>query len=78
MDKEKFLKKLGKMLYENIGQYDTDHPNCPDCGSKMNFYGHSTDENGNEIDWEYGEGYWKCPSCGFKCTEDEVSPYMDN
>ena len=42
----------------------------------MNFYGHSTDENGNEIDWEYGEGFWKCPSCGFKCTEDEVSPYM--
>ena len=33
MDKDKFLKKLGKMLYENIGQYDTDHPKCPDCGS---------------------------------------------
>ncbi len=26
------------------------------------------DENG---DFEYGEGYWECPDCGFKFTESE-------
>ena len=73
MDTEKFFKKLGKMISENYGQYDTDHPKC---GSKMNFYGHSIGENGNEIDWEYGKGYWKCNKCGFGCTENEVNPYI--
>ena len=78
MDTEKFFKKLGKMISENYGQYDTDHPKCPKCGSKMKFYGHSIDENGNEIDWEYGKGYWECKKCGFKFTENELNLYRDN
>ncbi len=78
MEKEKFLKKLAKMLDEDIGQLNTNNPPCPFCKTKMNFYGHSIDENGNIIDWEYGKGYWECPSCGFKCTEEEVSPYMND
>ena len=48
-------------------KFDSDHPKCPSCGATMDFYGH--DENG---DFPYGEGYWKCGSCGYKVTEDEL------
>lgn len=44
----------------------------------MDFYGHTIDENGNEEDFPIGEGYWKCSFCGFKCTENEVHPYMED
>ena len=50
-------------IYSSV---NADHPDCPHCGGTMNFYGH--DENG---DFEYGEGYWECPDCGFKFTESE-------
>lgn len=46
---------------------DSDHPNCPQCESTMNFYGH--DDSG---DFPLGEGYWECCNCGFKVTEDEL------
>lgn len=46
---------------------DSDHPSCPRCGSTMDFYGH--DDSG---DFDYGEGYWKCDSCGFKVTENDL------
>ena len=47
--------------------FDSDHPTCPDCGAEMDFYGH--DDSG---DFAYGEGYWKCSSCGFKVTEKDL------
>lgn len=46
---------------------NSDHPECPNCGSIMNFYGH--DEKG---DFEYGDGYWECPNCHFNMTEDDL------
>ena len=46
---------------------DSDHPECPRCECTMNFYGH--DDNG---DFPLGEGYWECPDCGFKITENEL------
>ena len=61
-------KKLKKMMddpWDNPG--DSDHPSCPSCKSTMNFYGH--DEDG---DFPIGEGYWECPNCGFKITEEEL------
>ena len=62
-------KKELKYATEHLPIYSSvnaDHPDCPQCGGTMNFYGH--DENG---DFEYGEGYWECPDCGFKFTESE-------
>ena len=32
---------------------DSDHPECPRCGSAMDFHGH--DDSG---DFAFGEGYW--------------------
>lgn len=46
---------------------DSDHPECPHCGSTMNFYGHD-----NSGDFPIGEGYWECEGCNFKIREDEV------
>lgn len=46
---------------------DPDHPECPNCGSEMEFHGH--DDNG---DFPAGEGYWECENCGFKVSEDEL------
>ncbi len=46
---------------------DSDHPDCPHCGSTMDFYGH--DDN---RDFPFGEGYWECSDCGFKITEAEL------
>ena len=76
MDRNDFLKKLGKMLWDNIdGSIDTDHPTCPQCGNKMKFYGHSG-KGKNILDFPIGEGYWECKNCNFKCTENEVHLYM--
>ena len=47
--------------------YNPDHPECPMCGSTMDFHGH--DDSG---DFAYGEGYWQCNNCGFKVTEDDL------
>ena len=66
----KFFKSLAKELQDNEGNFDTDHPDCPCCGSTMNFYGH--DDNG---DFAYGDGYWKCPSCGYKFSENDLNDY---
>lgn len=67
----KFIRDL-KNAVEN--PYDSDinpdHPKCPICGSIMNFFGHDPDNE--DIDWDYGEGYWECPDCGYKVTEDEL------
>lgn len=46
---------------------EPDHPDCPRCGSTMDFYGH--DDDG---DFPFGEGYWECNNCGFKISEEEV------
>lgn len=46
---------------------EPDHPTCPICGEVMDFCGH--DEYG---DFPYGEGYWKCDSCGFKVSKNEL------
>lgn len=64
----KWIKNLKGMMndpWDHPG--DSDHPDCPDCGARMNFYGH--DDDG---DFPIGDGYWSCPSCGFKITEDEL------
>lgn len=62
-------KNLNKMLEDSYTDrtLDTDHPKCPNCGTKMNFYGH--DENG---DYPLGEGYWKCGDCGLSVTENDL------
>lgn len=66
------LKKWKKELKNAVdypwdSDFEADHPTCPDCGNTMNFYGH--DDSG---DFEYGEGYWECDSCGFKITENDL------
>lgn len=61
-------KKLRNMLESTWdSSIDADHPDCPHCGSTMDFYGH--DDDG---DFPPGEGYWKCSSCGFQIREDEL------
>ena len=65
-DINKWKRKMRKMLDENSvgGNYDTDHPECPECGATMEFHGGD--------DRPVGDGYWECDICGFKITEDEV------
>lgn len=46
---------------------NSDHPQCPHCRNTMDFYGH--DDNG---DFDFGDGYWECHSCGFKVTENDL------
>lgn len=71
MNIEKWKKKLSNDLYKNTSyssaNIDTDHPRCPECGKKMDFYGH--DDDG---DFPIGEGYWECSYCGFKIKESEI------
>lgn len=66
-DKHEIFKAQLNYDMHNGWQVDTDHPICPDCGGTMAFYGH--DENG---DFEYGEGYWECSSCGYKVSENDL------
>jgi len=70
---DKFFKKLAIDLEESIFDLsiDTDHPKCPECGSKMSFYGH--DSNG--VDYAQGDAYWECPNCGFSFDENRVREY---
>ena len=56
-----WMAKLAVDVY--YGEGDTDHPDCPTCGGRMNFFGG---------DRAHGEGYWKCSSCGFSVTEDDL------
>lgn len=56
-----FLKALAEAVY--YGEGDTDHPECPECGEKMKFYGG---------DRAYGDGYWECSSCGYTFTESDL------
>ncbi|MBR3354580.1 MAG: hypothetical protein IKG47_04390 [Oscillospiraceae bacterium] len=59
-------KNLRKMLDDPSGYSgDSDHPECPICGSTMNFHGEA---EGFTI---LGEGFWECPDCGKKITENE-------
>ena len=62
---KKELKNMMNDPWDHSG--DSDHPDCPRCGSTMDFYGH--DDDG---DFPLGEGYWECPSCGFKISENQL------
>lgn len=64
-----FMDSLIENLNDPFGE-NTDHPNCPNCGAVMNFFGH--DEKG---DFDYGDGYWECPECGWSFTEDDLENY---
>ena len=64
---KRYYYKLYDEMINGTGDYDTDHPDCPRCSSKMKIHGH--DENG---DFEIGKGYWECSSCRFKFTEDDI------
>jgi len=71
---QKFMMNLAVALQEN-GSYgsikDSDHPSCPNCKTTMNFHGE--DEGYKTID----EGFWDCPSCGFKVKEGDLDPYTE-
>lgn len=65
---DSWKRKLQNMMndpWDNPG--DSNHPSCPSCESTMNFRWH--DNNG---DFPIGKGYWECPTCSFKITEDEL------
>lgn len=53
--------------YPQDGGVDPEHPNCPICGGRMYFYAYN--ESGS---LRYGKGYWACPVCGFRVTEEEL------
>lgn len=63
------LRKWKKELREAVEDFnlESDHFPCPRCEGQVDFFGH--DNNG---DFPIGEGYWKCSTCGFKITEDEL------
>ena len=66
------LRKWKNTLRRNLlGESDEmenhDHPVCPKCGRTMDFHG-----NNNGADYPLGEGYWKCTSCDFSITENEI------
>ncbi len=60
-------RNLISALNDIMTEVDTDHPGCPECGEKMSFIGH--DDNG---DFDYGDGHWDCPLCGFSISEDDL------
>lgn len=60
-----FFKQVKHDVYWGTGNPDT--PECPECGSTMNFHGH--DDNG---DFAEGDGYWKCSGCGYSFTENDI------
>lgn len=59
---KKFLKQQAYNVYYGYG--DTDHPDCPNCGSIMNFHGGER---------ALGCGYWDCPGCDFTFSEDDLN-----
>lgn len=65
----KMWKRNLKYMIENPwdAKGNSDHPDCPDCGCTMNFFGH--DKNG---DFPMGEGYWECPACNYSIREDDL------
>ena len=63
-------RNLINALNDMTPELDTDHPECPECGSIMDFIGH--DDNG---DFDYGEGHWDCPVCGFSISEEDLDMY---
>ena len=64
---KEFFKKLVIDIEENFQTVNTDHPNCPECNSKMKFY--MQDSSG---EFDYGDGYWEC-SCGFRFYEKDLA-----
>lgn len=67
MNIERWKKTLLESVRNGSGEFDPDSPPCPECGRDMKFIGH--DAFG---DFGRGDGYWKCPSCGFRITEGEL------
>ena len=65
MDRSEWKKRLKNAVMYDDEDFSPDNPPCPDCGAKMIFYGH--DENG---DFPPGEGYWQCPACRFRFSEE--------
>lgn len=65
---ENFLKQLARDVYYGDTARDTDHPKCPECGKRMDFYGG---------DLPAGEGHWDCDNCGYSFTEDEMNEHLD-
>lgn len=63
---ERWKEKLRDMM-DNPWDGDSDHPDCPECGCTMNFYGHD-----DEGDFEIGAGYWECSDCGFTFSESDL------
>ncbi len=64
------------LAYDLEWNYDdpninTDHPECPKCGAKMDFFGR--DENG--VDFLPGDAYWECSNCSFKFNEEKIREY---
>lgn len=70
----KFLMKMVIAL-NNYGLSDdiedTDHPNCPSCGSTMDFHGEKYGLT------RIGDGRWECSNCGYSFTEDDLRPYYE-
>lgn len=64
-ENKKFFKQMAYNVFWRQG--DTDHPDCPECNSTMNFHG------GDDI--SIGEGYWECSSCGYSFTESDLDEF---
>lgn len=72
MSDDEFFEHLGHALYNMYGTEtipDTDHPDCPHCGTTMDFHG-------DDMHLDLGDEYWECPSCGFTFGYDCVRPYV--
>ena len=66
------IRKWKKDLKEAIdypwdSEIEPDHPNCPRCNEKRDFFGHNYSG-----DFPFGKGYWECDNCGFKVTENDL------
>ena len=64
MNLNKWIDEMNKGYAEDNCE---EHPDCPKCGNIMDFHGH--DGHG---DFPLGDGYWECPKCKFRITENEV------
>ena len=64
-DYYEWMRKLASAVYNNSP--NADHPKCPECRRKMNFFGH--DDSG---DFAPGDGYWECPNCNWSVTESDL------
>ena len=68
MTHEHFFKYMAKGIIDEPG--DWDHPECPDCGTRMDFHG-------DDMHLPVGEEFWICPNCGFRFMYSDFEPYMD-